>query len=281
MVAIHRYERGLSLFILFSIIISLSCGDFIVESKWCAGKLEVDGNDTEWRDAKIYFEGEKYTIGVKNDSTFLYVLLATQDKQLQMQILHFGFIVSFGPAGERKKSFGIRFPLENKKQDFPLTRIAKGKDTKLPVPDLRFANRGLEILQLRKMLGKKHTFTRYMLTAQAKQYGIESRVALHSKELIYELKVPLRTDEQFKYALNPGSDSGVAVFFETPEMEFDNVVPGKPRGLPGHGMLPPGGMIGGGMGYDGMRRSNMRPYTNKPTPVKIRQWVTVRIAVGE
>ena len=78
-------------------------------SHWNDHKIEVDGKNADW-DITYLIDDNKLVIGFVNDSDFVYLMLATNDRTLAMSMMR-GLTVWFDPKGGSDKSFGIRYPL--------------------------------------------------------------------------------------------------------------------------------------------------------------------------
>jgi hypothetical protein len=74
-----------------------------LSSVWRDREIRVDGSDAEWQGATAYIKGTNVSLGIRNDSEYLYTCVIAMDRQVKMQMMASGFTVWFDPAGERAK----------------------------------------------------------------------------------------------------------------------------------------------------------------------------------
>ena len=81
-----------------------------MESAWSAEAPGIDGKLVEWSSPLVTLDSTAVSLGVRNDSQFVYVALASSDQAARTMLAAAGFTVWFDPAGNEKKSFGITVP---------------------------------------------------------------------------------------------------------------------------------------------------------------------------
>jgi hypothetical protein len=105
--------------------------------------------------------------------------------------------------------------------------------------------------------------------------GIEVRMRNAGGIFVYELKVPLRSDEERPFAVGVGPGDVIGVGFLSPRMRMQ-----RPAGMRGGGRMPGGGGMGGrggmGGGMGGMRGGGM----SRMVPQELKIWAKVQLATG-
>jgi hypothetical protein len=211
-----------------------------VDSKWLDREIVIDGTDADWQGAKLNIEGTNVDFGVFNDDRYLYLVLGSMDRSLQMQMMRMGFTVWFDPEGKKSKGLGVRFPVGE--MDMGRERGRRGADRSVPDPERMaamieetLANSQMEILNSGEEYGRRMPI--------AAAGGLLLRASYSAGRVIYELRVPLIHGPQDPYALGvyPGDEIGVG--FEV--VEFDRAPMARERG----GFA--GGYGGGGRGFGG------------------------------
>lgn len=178
----------------------LACGGPLqMKSSWSTGEISIDGVQEDWRDGMTYIEKKSMSVGVRNDSEFLYVCLATLDQDLLRQIRATGLVLWFDPKGGKDRSIGIGYPLGGVP---PVQRVFRGRQENGDVkrmPDFTTTLSELEILG-------PDNGDRIRLKVDSQQ-DIKVKVGDLADRLVYELKVPLRKSSQYPLAI--GIDSGL------------------------------------------------------------------------
>ena len=107
--------------------------------------------------------------------------------------------------------------------------------------------------------------------------GIEVKLGRTSGAVVYEIKVPLKADGQYEFAVGSRVGESIQIGLETPEFERPAGAGDMGGGGMGGGGMGTGGMDGGRGGHGGGRppgggRGGFEP----PDPIKL--WITVRLA---
>ena len=228
------------------------CDNAEMMSQWRDREIAVDGKDGDWLGLTQYAIGESdvTTVGLLNDEHNLYLLLRTHDRALLSQVMRGGFTVWFDPYGQKKKTFGVHFPIGRRETGPPSWMRGEGKPEgrrmeppKAPPEELpKLLEESLTQVEL---IGPDKDDRCTLAVAAADSQGVKVKADLSGGLLIYELQVPLRQSAQHSYAIAlPASDAGqkISVGFETGKRE-------RPKGG-FEGSFPGGGMRGGGgMGF--------------------------------
>jgi hypothetical protein len=252
-----------SILLLFTFLfVGCSNNRLELNSDWRDREITVDGKNTDWLGAMLFFEEDNVSVGLLNDENFFYICMIAEDEFIRAQLMRQGFTLWFDPDGGKEKTFGIKYPVGMQASDLPSGIRIDEQRMERPRQALRRAMNELEILGPGKDEVKK------MLIEEAK--GIDIHVEFSSGMLVYELKVPLIQSEQHPYAIGAEAGSSVGIGLETAKMERPDMRSGMSGGRAGGG--PTGGMRGGvgGRGMPGGRRPPM------PQPLKI--WAVVQLA---
>ncbi|MDP1993322.1 MAG: hypothetical protein Q8K00_20070 [Syntrophales bacterium] len=267
-------------------VLVMGCGMEEMYSAWCDRQVAIDGRDDgiECENALHSIAKGEITVGLLNDEKMLYLRLSTRNQAIQRQVLTTGLIVWFDETGGREKIYGIHFPLSIKnRRPGSERRPASGRDGAKRAdpsdgPD-QFSeiSRGeIEIIRPGK---NEHSM---VLADDSSPYGIQCRIGNTKGTLVYELRVPLITDENSTHGIAMSKPKIIGIGLVTGEDEQLRQDAGDRGGGPGGGRGP-GGMggglegRGGGMGQPpqgppggmGSIRETMKP-TN--------QWLKVHLA---
>lgn len=256
----------------YSIVVSTGCsGQLKLDSHWRDRDIVVDGQQNDWHDHMTFVEKEHVSIGVFNDSEFIYLSLVTNNQAVRRQMMGLGFTLWFDATGGKEKTFGIHYPMGRFGNGAmtPGRPPADGEDAPadIPKPDFETA------LQEFELIGPgKDERQRFPVTGAK---GIVMKIETSSETLIYEIKIPLIQSEEYPYAIQAQPGQAVGVGFETAELDREAIRERMGRGgfgggRPGKG--PTGIPPGGGRGRMGGGRFEM------PEPFKM--WTSIALAAG-
>jgi hypothetical protein len=79
-----------------------------VQSHWRTDDLRIDGVMTDWPEQT--FVSKEVSASVANDAQDLYILVATSDSAVNLQLTRAGLSVYLDPKGGKGLGFGIRIP---------------------------------------------------------------------------------------------------------------------------------------------------------------------------
>lgn len=171
-----------------------------LSSTWTDSPLSIDGSRSDWTTLTIV-ESPSVSLAARNDEENLYLCVATDDPDVQTQMLFAGFTVWFPATHEGAKPFGIQFPL---RQDRPVRAEDAGH---------------FEVLfqafepHLNSLIILEGSDREQFSVLQAP--GIRVRVGLASELLVYELQVPLKHAPAVPHAAIPTPNGALDVLFET------------------------------------------------------------------
>jgi len=92
-------------------LITPHCQSQTVTGVWISSPVTIDGSRSDWPMAPTQLQDSPATIGIGNDSEYLYFSLATADRRLVRQIRRRGLVIKIETRAASKKLFGVRFPV--------------------------------------------------------------------------------------------------------------------------------------------------------------------------
>lgn len=202
-------------------------------SHWNENKIVVDGKNNDW-DVTYLIDDNKLVIGFVNDSSFVYMLLATNDRPLATSLMR-GITVWFDPQGGKEKTFGIHYPLGGMSLRGARRGAGQESDTLTEAPE-RIGSVPTELEILGPGKDDRHKM-QVMETG-----GIQANANLAGNSFVYEIRVPYSEAYPFSIKTKPASVIGLGL--ETAQAGTSGK--GQPRGGKGGGLK--GGGEGGGMG---------------------------------
>ena len=171
---------GTVLFLLSLVVPSRA--DDPVQSRWLSDDVRIDGVMTDWPGQT--FVSKEVSTSVMNDAQDIYILVATSDSAVNLQLTRAGLVVYLDPKGGRAEKFGIRIP--------PLgDRLAAG-NTSTGGEDDR------PVLSYFDVLGPRAGEMRKVELAE--KTGIDLRIGAHDGTFFLELKVPFASGDGRPYA---------------------------------------------------------------------------------
>jgi hypothetical protein len=255
---------------IFAIGASLGCGSQLkLNSNWPDTDIVIDGQQNEWPDNLTFVEKENVSIGVFNDSEFLYLSLVTTNQTIRRQMMGLGFTVWFDGDGGKDKTLGIHYPIGifGNGAMMPGRPARNGDDT--PERDFEMA------LQEFELIGPGKDERQKFPANGAKR--VEIKIDNSGEALIYEIKIPLNKSTDHPYAIEAEAGKSISVGFETSEFDretFREKMGGRGGtgvGRPGDG---PSGLPPGGIG----RRGRMGGRFERPEPFKL--WTSIKLATA-
>jgi hypothetical protein len=286
-----------------------------IESAWSSEPLVIDAKLADWTSPLESLGSTKLSMGVRNDTAFLYIALAASDPSARMMLTAAGFTVWWDPAGKEKKAYGLTVP--------PVVSFGRGMRGRGPgggppdqggqppdwqgtppagqeqPPAGREGREGQEggpgplaIQPIRhiEVVGPGKDDRRRLELEYARTIGFDAAVRVAEGVLVYELRIPLPASEGQPYTVHaaPGATIGLGVEtnqLERPggrgeEGERGRGGGGRPGGGGGGmgGGMGGGGMMGGGGGHGmgGGSRGGGREGMSELKPIK--QWTIVHLA---
>lgn len=259
-------------YVFLSAVVISGCSSVQLNSKWSKQNIEIDGFDNEWYGSYKFLEDEKAAIGVRNDSTHLYLVFKTIDNQVRQKIFSNGLTIWIDPSADKKKSFGIHYPIGM--MDWNRYQLYDPAEWGTP------EEREKRLKEKSKVMLKDLEFITPVGRSQF-EYSVDNpydiKLALKDTTgtLVYELKIPLTPPVSSIYDLNINPGSKINIGIETGEIDRQSMMEQK---SPGSGM-PGGGGRGGGMGKGGGKgRGNQSAMKNMLEPIKF--WISLTLSTG-
>ncbi len=274
---------GITLLILVIFAVPVFAGmEEIISDRSGATKL-VDGKTGDWAKLSgIFFEEQKASLAVANDSEFLYLLFRTSDLQTARTIKMAGMTVYFNIEGKKKKDFYLKFrggPAREQMRRRGQDRMEELERT--------------EGMDDERPMGKE---PKPALTCYIKDRIVEKEIPLDGTEgpmaaydtsmgfYVYEFRVPLDSGAVRYFGLGAKGEKPIAIGLEWGNMEgMKRRMEGRASGGFGggpEGGMPPGGIPGGmGRGGDfGGERPEGRSGDRPEMPKKQEVWVKAKLA---
>lgn len=207
--------------LLFLAIGSLSinfygCGNIELTSKWRSHNVEINGSSEEWVNNTVYLKDYNSLVGIMNDSDYLYIFFSSNDKNIQREMLVRGLIVWFDSTGGSDKIFGIKFPVGMEGNPGLFQRRSQNENS-----GRRFNEKYAKTLNELEILGPMKN-ARFRVSNKNK-YDIEVSLGENEGNLTYELKVPLKINNQFKYGIGTDTSKTIGVGIEIPKPDFQKM----------------------------------------------------------
>lgn len=256
-----------------------SCANLQFQSGWRDRDINIDGRSDDWVGSLTYMDKQNISLGVLNDTDYLYVCLAAEDQAVISRILRQGMILWFDPEGGKEKTFGIKYPIGRQgMQQGEMMRPDNEADRQKMRRAMMAISNELEILQQSKVP---------IRTSIENLKGIEVFLKRSTGLIVYEIKIPLQENQDLPFAIGAKEGSEIGIGIEVPKMTMNmnraaGGMGGRGGGMGGGGMGGRGGGMGGrgdGMGGGGMggRSGGMGGQrANMQKGIKI--WTTVQLA---
>lgn len=295
--------RNLTFGILVTVLMLLmaGCNEPRLKSRWLDRTITIDGIGNEWEDYRLHYDKDTETsIGVFNDTDFLYIGLVTTDRMIQRQIIGKSFTVWFDPKGGKDKQLGIRYPTgilgvseaweKYEKRSRSRRRYHDRGDNGGPAGEQatslleemsKTLPTGFEIL-----VPVGHDDWDSTFVDEDQDVGIQAQLTLAGGRLVYELKIPISKNDQMPHSIIASKRGKIGIGFETPKIDVKEMRKRRGRGrmgLTGDAGVSAGGREGGrgggtgGKGGRGGRGGKGGGY-KKYQPKSLALWTTVRLA---
>jgi hypothetical protein len=192
------------------ILLTGCSGGLKLASDWQQGEMNIDGSDSEWHRGLYYDKESDMVYGVRNDDTYAYIFLKTQNRATQMQITRLGLTVWFDREDGKNQTFGIKYPMS---QHEAHTGFSSDTSEEKLNTFLDQAFPELEIIGPRK-----EDIQRF---SPLEAPGIRVKLGRKRETLVYELRVPLAKTSEHPFAIGPISGRRVGIEFETGDFKAE------------------------------------------------------------
>ncbi len=245
MVSVFRDSKNLSRIkqlnfqnvLIVSLCFMAGCGMIDLKSHWRNREVVIDGKNTEWGNSLVLLDDKETSIGIFNDSDFIYIGLVSTNPSLRSQVVRRGITFWFDTEGGKDEKFGVHYPLA-----YDAIRPSPENGTDADNQQSSFlSDASVDDLEIEGPGKDDH---HQMTFAEAG--GIEARYKTTNGVLVYELKVPLSDKGSRPFAIGTRSGAVIGVGAETSNKQSSKPSEGSEGGR-GGGV----GGEGGGGGYGG------------------------------
>ncbi len=243
------------------------CSSLDLASHWRKQEFAANPKDSQWQLTTL--DDKLTSVGIMNDSSYLYVRLVSGNRGLERLIMRRGITFWFDKEGGKGKTFGIQYPVGSEDPGaFGGETGGSGEETGSR------HNSGPGAAGELELYGPREQDHRRMSVAEA--VGIEVHTRVTEGDLVYEMKVPLKEDDHHAFAIGTSAGTLIGVGMETARVRPEGQ--GAPEGRMGgrgggRGFGGRGGRAGGG---GGMARSLGQ---NQTEPLDL--WAKVQLAKGD
>lgn len=236
----------------FATILALltGCSDQRIQSNWARRSPTIDGSLEEWSSASlVVFEDLQVSVGVGNDTSFLYLAGRIANASLQQMVEQSGVVILLDPDGGHRKDLGIHFPASKaaranlNRAEFwdSLTEEQKDKARK----QLDEMRRGVLVIDKRSV--DSHVYK------PGNVEGFAGVIAEAQGLVSFEARIPLHIEKYFPRfsGVDPGKKVGIGVELggltgnRSHNFGFEGVPPTGEFGFPGGGGPPRNSPRGG------------------------------------
>jgi len=254
--------------------------DKLVESKWTAAPLVIDGAVADWSgDTFVLEKNLQIEYGIRNDAKDLYVVIMFKDPKFLSSIDRTGLTVYLDAQGKKSKNFGIRFQRQNITADQLIATMEKAGEALTPERKTEIKQRPMYQMFHAAIVNKKGEEVKIEAPPSADTLPAAFRQGRDGNTVIYEIRAPLaaRTSTPFGIGTEPGKT--IKVGFEwgglTKEERNARLARmGEMQAMSaGAGDLTEENSVNepGGSGLDSIRRG----------PKKFDCWADVKLAVNQ
>jgi hypothetical protein len=254
-------KRISALLVILAAFIAGCSSTVLLPGEWNKSRIAIDGDDRDWQNGNTWLLDDVTSIGVRNDSQFIFIMFKSVKPGIASQVLHGGLTVWFDPKGGDGKTFGLRFPVRedrnagagrrgnsssDKNGEIPRPRAGQnppplsGKNAPPPSGDNPSGQHGeypsSHGEDFPPMDGPDRTPKYFELLNNEDEGGVRMSFSeaqglllnMNRQEsaLIFELQVPLHSNKIFPFGIDV-ADSVIGVGFESGRMEQTR----KPEGM--------------------------------------------------
>jgi hypothetical protein len=266
-------KRNIFLIAFFIWFISFAtgyAGNVVMPSRWLDNPIIIDGSPKDWGEHPVaFFKQANVSMGVANDSNYIYFLLNFKDLP-QTKFFQRHIAIWLDKTNKNKKNFGIRYA-GNINQPVNLPEQSGNFH---PMPE-EFSNRLL-------VINKKDTL---ILKTTDDKYGYQVATNFEQGFYCHEVKIPIQLNDTLQniFITELGEKISVGLELGMNPAEFKGMKPkdGERPGMPGN--MPPGGTIQDEGMDQGPRMGigngpDNRPNNGMQMPEKQEYWIKIMLA---
>ena len=112
------------------------CGMIDLKSHWRNRPVVIDGKNSEWGNSLVLLDDKETSIGILNDSDFIYIGLVSTNRNLRSQVMRRGITFWFDVEGGKDEKFGVHYPL-----GFDAVRVLRQRMERMQTINLRLCKK--------------------------------------------------------------------------------------------------------------------------------------------
>jgi len=189
--------------------------DTVVESRWAAEPLRVDGVILEWIQT-VMSQQKNLSIeyAFENDARNFYGVLVFKDPRYLSSIEMTGITLYFGPAGKKQKDFGVRFRQKNATADELIGMLEKQGQALTEEKRAEIKTKPMYFLFEADAVNKKGD----IIPLPETQGNVDPPVFRISRgqdgSMVYEFRVPLASRDVHPAGVGSGPGESIKLGFE-------------------------------------------------------------------
>lgn len=234
----------------------------------------IDGNSQEWSANLYELQGKDITVGVMNDSTWLYICLYPTSREVNQQFIGMGYTLWINQYGKKREGLGIRFPgvMETMRQQRGSGRMRPEQtdDSRQTPPSVSLPD------YVTIIRGDSET-----RVTQDEALGFGWAAVNNEGVPVYECRIPLTHNDVYTISCDATGGKTIALGIKgtTPQRSEDEAQPehsmsGKGGGRSGGGRSGGGRM---GCGRSGGMGGGNRDNASRPSVTAVDVWVKVKL----
>jgi hypothetical protein len=232
------------------LILLAGCSDQPIQSNWARRSPTIDGSLNEWSSASlVVFEDLQVSLGVGNDSSFLYLAGRIANAPLQQMVELSGVVIWLDPDGKHQKDLEVHFPASRAAR----ANLNRGEFWDSLTEDQK-AKARKEVEEMRRgvlVIDKRSVDSRIYKPGDVE--GFAGVIAESLGLVSFEARIPLQIGKHFPRfsgidlgkRLAIGVSLGGSTGNQSRSVDFDGAPPTGEFGFPGRG-APPGNFPRGG-----------------------------------
>ena len=204
--------------LLFPLIVMLNnCGGGVTlkSHKLIQQDITIDGKTSDWEGKLISIEKKHISVGFNNDDHYLYACLVTEDRTVIRQILQWGLTLWFNPYGKENKVFGIHYPVGKERRSNRSAidgwRVSNKQDSMFL--SSKFSPAKLNKIEIIRADRKERL--KFKNLQKLPDIKVKLNFTKNYDHLVYEVKVPLGSDEKSPYGIGVTDSRVLGIGFET------------------------------------------------------------------
>jgi len=254
----------------------------IIESKWAAQPLRIDGLNDDWDgDALTPEKGSKVDYAVRNDAQNLYVLLVFKDPKSLSTINSTGITLYFSPEGKKTKDNGVHFIKKRVTPDELIASLEQQGEVLTEEQKQGIKAKPALIMFAAEMVGKKGQEASETTPAPGTlRPGFKT--GQQDNEVIYEFRVPLARSKTYPGGVGAEPGQNVTIGFEWGGLteEMRQAMNARARSESGRGGVT-GESSAGSVIIPGRGEAGPPQDSSMAIPKKYSFWAVVKLAQNQ